>query len=216
MPTLTCYPTGGAVSPADGYVGVSAVNTTFSAIRTLSGMVGAVTGSTIDVLLIASSTTNQYDSLRRGIFCFDTSSIPVGAVISSATIKLYGSRSSGIGIVDLHIASATPATTSSFLASDYAQTGNVSFGSVIGAAWLTGANTIALNANGIANITKGGVSKFSAKLSWDINNNFTGAWTLGGSASYSLTASETATVANKPTLTVNYTLPNSAFMQFVW
>ena len=61
--------------------------------------------------------------------------------------------------------------------------------------------------SGLANITKGGVSSFSTRLSWDINNNFTGTW--AASATSSLYCYSADNGSNQPTLSVTYVVPTA-------
>lgn len=210
--TLTAYPAAGANSPMDGLVQRGGVNESFSTIRAGAGNVGAATPTTNEALLRGSSTSNQFDYLTRSIICFDTSALTASASISSAVFSGYGSsKSNGLGSADIHICAATPAATDAIVAADFSQLGSTSFANVTYASFsTTGYNNFTLNASGISNISKTGVSKFGYRLSWDINNSFTGTWgSFQSSTLYIRSADQTGT-SQDPTLVVTYTLANPA------
>jgi hypothetical protein len=177
MATVTNFYTTRFVQSVYGSPTRSGVNESFATIRG-----GAGTSVSVDGLiygrLTATSTTNQYSELKRTIMVFDTTSIPAGATVTSATLTLRGYfKSSGLGTDTLELVSANPASTSSIVAADYSTLGSTSFGSVSYASWTVGAdNVISLNASGLSNITVNGISKFGLRLGWDLNNSFTGAW----------------------------------------
>lgn len=207
---VTFYPSAGAVSPVDGTVQRSGVDQTFTNIRTGNGTAFNNTNTNDAVQLASSSTSSQYSTLTRAILCFDTSSLPDDAVINSVTFSLYGqSKANFLGSPDLHIAGATPASTSTLAASDY-QTNiqTTSFGSVTYSNFSTaGYNDITLNASGIAQINLSGVTSFSAQLSWDILNSFTGSWTTSAPTVFSFYMADDSGTTRDPKLTVSYTVP---------
>lgn len=178
----TYSPAAGANSPVDGTVstGDFGSNRTFAQIRTDAGTGASTTtpNSSGAQLMGNFSNVDRFDSLLRAIFCFDTSDLPDNCYISSATLALYGeSKTNALGNTALHVVASTPASTSTLANSDYAQLGSTSFGSVAYDDFSTvGYNTITLNADGINNISKTGVSKFGLVLDWDLNNSFTGTW----------------------------------------
>lgn len=212
MPTVTLYPAVGAASPVDGLVQRTGVNQTFANIRSGAGNASNVTNTSDSVYLYASSTSNQFAGLNRLIFCFDTSSIPDGATITSATLSLFGASKSNTlgGSPALHIAGATPASSSTLANSDYGQCQAVSFGSISYASFTSsGYNDIALNASGIASIDKTGISKFSAQSSWDVLNSFTGSWSSGASLDFRIDLEDISVPignnSQSPKLTIDYT-----------
>lgn len=172
--TLTVYPAAGANSPCDGMVYRSGVNETLSTIRSSAGTGSSVTDTNFNTEMSASATTNQYGYLYRSIMCFDTSPLTSGATISAAVLSLIClAKGNALGSPDLHIAGATPAATNTLASSDYGQCQTTSFGSIAYAsinADNATYNDVTQNASGIANISKTGISKFSAQLSWDILN----------------------------------------------
>src|SRR3990167_7115079 len=96
---ITVNPAAGANSPVDGWVQRSAVDETFSTIRGGAGTTADTTGSSENTPVLSSSaTTDQFAVLRRGIFCFDTSSIGINSDITSAIISFVGSvKNNGLG-----------------------------------------------------------------------------------------------------------------------
>lgn len=206
MPTVTFYPAAGANSPVDGWVRREGTNETFSTIRS-----GAGTGfdyTDADVELSAGSTSNRFNWLYRQIICFDTSSIPTEALITSATLSIYGvGKANVLGSPDLHVTGATPNSTSTLINSDYNQTQNTSFGNITFAAFAAGVyNDITLNASGIANISKTGVSKFALKMSWDVLGSYTGTWISGGNSYFDFRSADQAGTSQDPKLEVTYTI----------
>lgn len=211
--TLTSYPSAGAASPADGVVGRNAVDETLATIRAGAGVYGNPTSSNIAIVLIQGSTTSdQFGNLRRVIAGFDTSSIDDAATISSVVLSFYGTgQANALGSDDIHICASTPAADDNIVAADFSQLASTSFGSMAYASWSTVAyNDITLNANGISNVSKTGLSKFGARLGWDINNNFTGAWVSSAETRFNSYLADQAGTTNDPKLVVTHALPSTS------
>lgn len=210
LATLTTYPDAGdpGTTTVDGQVRRSSVDETFSTIRNGAGNNRSLTGSTAGILLSSSSTTDQYNELDRCIFTFDTSTIGNSASVDSATFSLFGAAlGSGLGSPDLHCAGATPASNTTLANSDYGQCQTTSFGSIANASFSGSAyNNMALNASGIANINKTGISAFSAQISWDLNNSFGGVWASLQNSGFTVRMADTADTTQDPKLVVNYSV----------
>lgn len=206
--TATFYPVAGANSPVDGTVQRGIVDETLTAIRSGAGQTANVTNASVGAPEITtSSTTNQFRQLTRVIYTFDTSSIPVSATIESATLSLFGvSKNNSLGgSPEIDIVAATPPATNTLAASDYGQLGSTVFASKTYAGWSTSAyNDFTLNANGIANITKGGVSKFGARVNWDTDNSFTGTWASLSDVRFNHYMADQTGTDNDPKLVVVY------------
>lgn len=205
--TLTQYPGSiGANDPVDGVVSRTTVDETWTTIVAGAGKGTGVGIGYINIRTIATATSNQFERIERGIICFDTSALTAGATISAVVLSIRGTgKTNGLGSPDLHVCSATPANTNNLVNADYGQLGTTSFGNVAYADYsITGYNDITLNASGISNISKTGISKFGTRLSWDINNNFTGTWASGANSRLSYNA--VAFGSNFPTLVVTYTV----------
>lgn len=210
MATLIVYPVAGANSPVDGYAGRGVVNENFATIRAGAGNDSSATNATNSLYFQASATTDQFEYMYRSFTTFDTSALTTAAIISSVVLSLYGeSKTLGLGSPAIHIAAAALASTAAVANADYQNKSTTTFGSVAYASWSTSAyNDITLNASGIANINKNGITQFSQQLSWDINNSLTGegyAWSSGAATNIkSYSADETGTTKD-PKLTVTYT-----------
>ncbi len=156
--------------------------------------------------------TGNFSSLVRGVTLFDTSAIPSNATISSASITFYGyNQSNDLSIAPLDFVSNTITSTSSFQNSDYnvANWGSTVFASSTYANLHIGtstANVFTLNTSGVANITKGGISKFGFR--WD--NDISGTaptWVNGGYSYLRVYMSDSVGTSTDPYLTVTYTVP---------
>lgn len=164
-----------------GAVTRDTVNESLSTIRAGAGNDAGVGAGSGFVELIASVTTNQFNTLARNIIVFDTSTIPSGSTIVSAALNLYGNAATTqLGTTTLEVVSSSPASTSTLANADYGTLGSTSFASVAFASFnQTSNNSISLNSSGLSNITPNSFSKFGIRLGWDFNNSFTGSWGLG-------------------------------------
>lgn len=176
--TSTFYPSAGTNVPVDGRVGSGATLITDWASKV--SHVGDNSSST-DVANSAGrmrshSTTGNWDIMYRGIFGFDTSSIPDGDPISSASFSLFGFAStlddfSSSLVVDRTV----PASTSALADSDFDVTQwdgvEQATARITGAAWsVAGYNDFTLNGTGIGNIDKTGLTWFGTRLDADFDN----------------------------------------------
>lgn len=181
----------------------------FSTLRDSAGNNAADSGTTIDTQLQSLSTTtpNLYRDFSRGIFLFDTSSLPDDATISNATISFYGSaKFTTLGSPDFHVASSSPASNTALANSDYGNIGRLSFGSIANASFSTsGYNDITLDSNGIGVISLTGISKYSTQISWDINNSFGGTWGSFKQSLFRVYGADQTGTTKDPKLTVTYT-----------
>ncbi len=125
----------------------------------------------------ASATTDEYRGVHRGIFLFDTSSIPDEDVISNVVFSLniefvrnglLGEDSDNSKMV---LVSSDPASNTALVAADYGELGSVDFGRSVKQADLVDENyaDTTLNASGIANVDKTGISKFGVMYGWDFD-----------------------------------------------
>lgn len=126
------------------------------------------TGTTLECVTIEAGTdTNKWAVLGRCIILFDTSSIPDTDTISSATLSIFGnSKTDGAVITpDINIYSSSPASNTAVVSGDMDDFGATAYSTAITYAnWSTSAyNDFALNASGLTNISKTGVSKFGAR-----------------------------------------------------
>ena len=209
MAELTFYPVAGANSPLDGSIWRSPSSETFSTIRNASSGTDkevATSPVVLGRLQAHGSTSGRYTNMTRGVILFDTSSLPDNAIISSATLSLYGGTKgiSGFSTPTIHICSSSPASTSDLVNGDYSKFGNISFGNIPYSFFLVSAyNDIALNSNGIANINKSGISGFGTRLGWDILNS-SPSWGAFSNAVFYGYQADDADINRHPKLTVEY------------
>lgn len=206
MPTTSFY----CQPNADGYVLRDTTSETFSNIRTNAGNIADNTSVTLDITLNASLTTNQYSGLSRSVLMFDTSALGAGAVIDSATLSIYGqAKSNGLGLSAAHAAlslvATSPSSTSTIVASDYGTFSTTKLATDIAFDDFStsGYNTYTLNASGLANISKTGVSKFGLRLAVD-NDAGTPAWVSGDVTYYVPYATERSGTSQDPVLSITY------------
>lgn len=214
--TSTFYPAAGQVSPVDGRVFRDAVNETFGTIRGGNGT-GAQDLTTENQItgLRATATTNQYQTIHRSVFGFDTSTLPDTDVISSATISVAsaGAHELGNGDDQVDVVSASGlASPSSLTAADYQNafgTTRFATGKLISTLSSSAGtyNDWPLNATGIAAINKTTNTFLGMRGKWDVDNSFTGSWSSNGyTLFYGRYADYTGTTAD-PKLVVEHAAP---------
>ena len=159
-------------STVDGFV------QKFTAGLTWAQTIAAATGDTADDtatqgVLVQNRLTGTDFINNRAFWLFNTSSLTSGAIISAATLSVVPHDAAGGTNPDsltLEIVSSNPASNTTLGTADYNTLGSTSFGSIT--FWTVSDSTyrdITLNANGIANISKTGISKFGGKGSADLN-----------------------------------------------
>lgn len=215
--TLTVYPDAStSATTVDGRAVRNNTSTeTFSTLRAGAGTAGepsAVNDFTLAV--VASSTTDQYTILTRGIFLFDTSSIADGATIDTATFSQYlnselnqlsGDSSANSAMV---VVGSTPASNNNIVASDYGQLGSTELGrSGNQSTFSFGTYTdVILNDTGEAAISKTGITKLGTRYGWDFDNTTTGlTWSSGGLQGFNGSYADETGNTKDPKLVVIYT-----------
>jgi RHS repeat-associated protein len=156
---------------------------------------------------------NQWVTLSRAIFSFDTSAIPDNDIITSATFSLYGSAKSDGGIrllPDINLYEATAASSYNFTTANFAQMGAVPLSTAITyAGWsTTGYNRFVLNAAGLANISKTGVTKFGTRNAKYDAANVTPIWSENAPHFLQGYLSQEAGTAKDPMLVVVHAAPS--------
>ncbi len=173
LTTTTVYPDPDPeTTSVDGVV--YAASTVWATVR------GATTGTADDTTATgddprASFASPNY-SIRRAFYLFDTSSIPDTDTIDSATMSIYyftALSTNNADTTDLVMTATTPAANTSLTGDDY---DNVDLVTTQGtrqllADWTAvGYVDIPLNATGIGNISKTGISKFGTVIGRDFDN----------------------------------------------
>lgn len=211
MPTLTVYPdpsTGGTT--VDGWVRRTSTGESFATMRGGAGVdAGPSQASNVFSDIIAHTVADEYIEMVRTIYTFDTSPLGTGATITAAVLSFFGL---GTGVNTLgggtyNVFGATPAANNDLVAADYSQLGTTAFATAIAfASWSESAyNDFTLNASGISNINKTGISRFGGRE--DAHDAQNSAPTWGSSnANYVFTYyADQAGTANDPKLVITYT-----------
>jgi hypothetical protein len=217
MPTLTFNPDGDPeTTSVDGSVRRTTAGN-FSTIRTSAGNTATDDGASNQApVLEATTNSDEYGRMDRGVFLFDTSSLPDGAEIISATFELYVSaKTDGFSGGAISLVTTTPASNTALVAADYnianwsftKQATDLTIASITTSAY----NTWTLNANGLASISKTGITKFGLVTAYDADNS---APTWSSAAIADLTWN-TANGTNKPKLNVTFTA-SSGLQNKIW
>jgi len=210
MPSLIFNPDADTeTTSVDGKVQRSGSASTFSTVRTSAGTLATDDATSAQAPILQSDGSGNCGRIDRGIVLFDTSTLPADLVeITSATLELYvSSTTSGFG-GKLALVVTAPASNTALAASDY----NIASWTMtrqatdltISALTTSAYNTLTLNAAGIASIATSGITKFGLVTDWDADNSDPG---MGGGQKTDAVTWQTAEGANKPKLTVTYTLP---------
>lgn len=183
---------------------------TWSNIRNGSGIGGDVQDTTTqdEGTFLQAHGSNNWQQIARTIFLFDTSSIPDTGAIQSATLSIRGyykedPQSWGIG---LNVYSSNPSSNTSLANGDYDSLGTIPFSSTIeyDDFSTSGYNDFSLNANGIANISKTGVSKFGMREANYDAANIEPTWASSAMAYFAVRYADYSGTDNDPKLVVVY------------
>lgn len=198
------------VTTVDGWAGhdiAGTVGDTWATIRGAAGSFSNDTNTSLNLGFLAAGTgSGKWNYAQRGISLFNTTIIPLGATIVSATLEYYiVAKTVTLAGQSIVIVGSTPASNVAIANGDYAQLAAVAFCTPVTLASLTvGAyNTFTLNAAGLAAITLGGITKLGSRLESD-RANAEPSW---GSVQEAGADADSAEGTNKPKLTITYTLP---------
>ncbi|HKQ06121.1 MAG TPA: hypothetical protein VJ464_13380 [Blastocatellia bacterium] len=209
--TLTQYPDASPASTAmNAGVARDSVNESFSTIRSGSGNYSnSSPTSESPAQIVSSSTSNQYATIERGIFLFDTSAITSVASVSAATFSLYVTSKIDNFSLSVALVGSTPASNTSVANSDYGQLGLTRFASDVAISSITTSayNDWGLNGSGLAAISLTGVTKLGTRADKDLDNS---APTWASSTNGRIVASfaNNAGTSQDPKLVVTYAIPN--------
>lgn len=168
----------------DGECGRNATNETWATIVSSAGNSANDSATINNWYCVAGSTSSRFNTLRRYITLFDTSSIDDAESVDSATYSPYvKSKPSNALSMSVNVVSCNPASNTSVASSDYniARWGSTKFSSDVTVASVvsSGYQDFTLNTDGLANITTSGVSKFGVRFTQDIDNSAP-SWSSGG------------------------------------
>jgi hypothetical protein len=182
---------------------------TWSSIRSGAGNVSYDSDTDISLAeILCDTASSKWLSLGRGIFLFDTSSLPDTATIAAATLSLCSWSKTDVASItpDINIYSVNPASNTSLTPGDYGTFGSTAYSTAITyAAWqiLAAYNDFALNSTGIAAISLTGVSKFGVRnANYDVSGT-TPSWVSGAESYFHCFAAERGS-GYKPKLVITY------------
>jgi hypothetical protein len=212
--TLTEYPEGGdSTMDCTNYRYDAALSVSWSVLRgaTLTDVAGA-DDTTSDWCCggYCSNTTDEFNSLQRSGYLFDTSPLGSGATITAAVFSVYGNLkendSSYTPVAQLYL--YNPASNTAYTQADwneYGTTAQADTGVAYSAFSASAYNDITLNSTGRGNISKTGVTKFGIRdATYDVANS---AWSWSDGLGWYMQvyyADQTGT-ANDPKIYVTYT-----------
>lgn len=154
-------------------------------------------GSVITTLaLAATSASNKFGVFYRTIATFDTSVIPAGSTIVSATLEFpVIDAVAGLGVFDCCLTGCSPANPASLVLSDGSTFIDTDLAPRIGIIDAYNARVVrfVLNAAGKSYINASGHTSFMFRVSWDVDNAFTGTW-----AANTISAMQNAAWYNPP------------------
>lgn len=190
----------------------SGVDETFTAIHDAATAVTASNtgGDSINVAIIeASTTSNQYQTIGRGGFIFDTSVLGSGAVVNSATFKFYvtGKTDQLGGSGEIALVDFFPASNTSIITADFTdgveiginkQATNIAISAISTSAY----NEWALNVDGLARVNPTSYSTFALRVEKDRADSAP-TWASEGLSRIFGNVGSTAT--NPPQLVIDYT-----------
>ncbi len=154
------------------------------------------------------SSSNTWEWIERSFFPFDTSALTSGVVISSADFAVKGTAKASTIDHKVVLDKTTPASTSSLATTDYELTHHdcvkQSDTEIACSTWSTsGFNVFALNATGLGNINKTGVTEFGGKILVDFSDT-TPTWSNAAYSYVQCYFSEQTGTTSDPYLSVTY------------
>ncbi len=186
---------------------------TWSAIQGGAGTSGDALSAQADARINASGSTDQWATISRLIFLFDTSAIDAGDIISAAYFGFVSSSKQEDFTQSLSLATTNPASNTNVVPADYSTFGSVKQATDITVASITSngstVNQLDMNSTGLGNIDKSGITKLGTRISGDMTNTEP---TWGASditfVRHSM-AEETGAGDDRPRLVVTHTVPSA-------
>lgn len=147
---------------------------------------------------------SKYTYLGRAFFLFDTSSISDTDSVDSGTFSLYiTSKNDALGGGSVRMVTSAPASNTALANGDFTSQGTTAQATdlTISGITTTAYNDWTLNATGLSNITKTGVSKFGTRLARDADDS-TPTWATAASENILFYYADQASTTNDPKLVV--------------
>lgn len=181
----------------------------FATGRAAAGDASQDSNSTDDCIRIDTTnlSTNSFSPILRGMFLVDGSALTADATVTAVDFKIYVNSKNDVLSQSLDVCTCTPGSNTAIVTSDYnianhSDVSQISSPPTI-ASISTGAYlTLGMNATGIGNFSKTGVSKYSTRGSSDRANSAP-TWASTSNAKLNINFAESA--SNKPTYTVTFT-----------
>lgn len=206
--------TGSGGVTSDGQVVNPAGSATFATIRdtTYASTIVYASDAEAGIYLKASSTANRYSTASKAYFTFDTSSIPVDAVITGVRLRLYGYSAvyllNSLGSADLYIVESTQTSSGTLSADDWLNYGSSVLGSIGFSSFVSGSyNNISLLTS---SINVGGITKLCGVLDWFIDG-FDGTWSSSKVTQYPIYMADAVGTSKDPILEVTYTTEDVSY-----
>lgn len=209
MATLTVYPDAGVGGTStDGDLSKSLTSGTITQLR--AGNADSVSAtSTIFYMgyLRCSTTTDEFNHLKKALLTFDTSGAGAGSTVNSATLSIWPSiHNKGLGGIDIVVTEATPGDYGNIATTDWGGFGTTAFATKAENSWTGGQyGDLTLNASGIAAINTAGVSGFGIMSQWEFDENFPGTWSSGAFSYFRGLSADYTGTTNDPKLVLDYT-----------
>ena len=194
----------------DGDCQRGSVSETFSTIRAGAGTSATDSAVFMKVITNSTGTTDRYDTMQRAIVLFDTSALGTDTIESATLEFVLAQLEDAFGGDSLSMVTSTPASDTAVASGDYAQTGTTKQAADLALSGLTSDsatfNAFTLNATGLGNISKTGISKFAIRTANDIAGS--NSWSSSDRIFVKIaSAEETLSSDKRPKLVVVHTSP---------
>jgi hypothetical protein len=154
----------------------------------------------------ATATTSKWATIHRLYFYFDTSALPDNTTISAATISFRGSaKLDSLGAAptfNVYGSNSTHTTSSDVTEYEHAQSTAFSTAMTYAGFSTSGYNDFALNASGIAAVSKTSYSRFTLRFTNDVSDTAP-SWVNAGNSYFTIYMTEQG-AGYKPKLVVTY------------
>ena len=198
-------PATGSAAPVNGEVERQGVDEVWATIRAGAGTAAGDDPTPSSFCYVtATTTTDQYSRIRRGVFGFPTDVLGAGSTVLTATMSLFGTtKVVDLGNTEIDIVGVTLAANNTIATTDYGGFGTTVHGTMNTSAF-DGANAYndwVLDASGIAYISVDADTMFGVRFGWDTS----GVGPTLSSAAETYIQCQFAQSANPPKLTGTYT-----------
>ena len=207
--TLTKFPDPNPeTNTVDGYAYVTGNASWATQIAAAGEAANDVAASDTPNFFSATTTSNQWNTIVRGIYLFDTAAIPDTDTIDATTFSLwitaisFDSFAPSTGIVG-----STPASNTGLVAGDYNQVASTRYATDVAWSGITiNQYTVwTFNATGLANVSKTGITKLGTKVSADIDaSSYT--WASNANDTYTSYFADQTGTDNDPKLVVTHSV----------